>query len=110
MLGTPTGKNPLALAFKPQKGITKMTILITRTYTQYGKQYTDEAVCDNSKDAYNKLYEMAQRWSCMDTTDRIPTSLKGFINFLNERCEEKYSSKPTKRYYSGGWSLNWKKV
>ena len=87
-----------------------MTILITRTRTQYGQQQTHEAVCDNSKDAYSKLYEMAQGWSCMNTTDRIPTSLKGFINFLNEHCEEQYSSKPTTRYYGGGWSLNWKKA
>ena len=87
-----------------------MTILITRTRTQYGQQQTHEAVCDNSRDAYNKLYEATLGLSCMDTTDRIPTSLKGFIKFLNERCEETYSSKPTTRFYAGGWSLNWKKV
>ena len=94
----------------PKKEKITMTILITRTRTQYGQKQTQESVCGNSKDAYNKLYEMAQGWSCMDTTDRIPTSLKGFINFLNERCEEGYSSKPTTRYYGGGYSLNWKKV
>jgi hypothetical protein len=87
-----------------------MTVLITRTRTQYGQKQTHEAVCADSKQAYNMLYEMAQGWLCMETTARIPSSLKGFINFLNERCEESYSSKPTTRYSAGGYSLNWEKV
>ena len=85
-----------------------MPILITRTRSLYGQQQTHQAVCENAKDAYHKLYEMAKGWSCMDTSERIPKSLKGFINFLNENGEENYSSRPTKRYYSGGYSLHWK--
>jgi hypothetical protein len=84
-----------------------MTVLITRTRSLYGQQQIHQAICANSKDAYIKLYEMALSWTCMDTCKRIPTSLKGFINFLNENCEETYSSRPTKRYYSGSYSLHW---